>query len=302
MTRHRVVLAVAACLLAAACGDQSARTPVQPDFGVTSGVSQIQSRMSVLFGAGDLGASGVSQLGGIQQAISDGNRELARARMLGLVRFTLRAYLQRRLQDPNGANPPTTLDAVCELTSALYRFVEVAGPVCAAADGDHDHAQAVIGHDGGLITTPRATSGANFPPGALLDPVLVIVSRLPDSTTRGHGPINTVLDQYPPFYEFATFPETRFNGLVLVGVCVFDPPNPNAPTPEVAARLRLAHNTHSGRAELLPLATAFFLGCVPNSDGSVRSPGGLGGLTGSFSPFGAVDPGENHGGGDEESR
>ena len=283
----RVAFAVAVSILAAACDDSSTRTPVQPEPTLSASVAGLQSNLTRLFG-GDVQAA--AAVAGIQQALDARDLTTARSRMIDLVRFTLRGYAMGRLQDPNGDAPPTTLDAVCEVTADLYHMLRMSGPVCARTAADHDHAQAVIGPHGGLITTPGRTAGANFEPGTLTDTVLVTVFHLPDSTNGGLGPINTGHRQYPPFYEFTTFPQTTFQLPVLVGLCVFDPPDPRAPPADVAARLVLAHNLHDDRAEALPRATPFFLGCPLGGDVRAGSPGGLGGLAGSFSPFAAVDP------------
>lgn len=289
----RVAFAAAVSILAAACGDPSAPTPAQPEPVLSASVASLPNNLAQLFGADVQAAS--SGLTGIQQALTAGDMATARSRMIGLVRLTLRAYAMNRLQDPNGTAPPSTLDAVCLVTADLYQMVAMSGPVCATSTIDHDHAQAVIGPHGGLLTTPGRNAGANFEAGTLTDTVLVTVIHLPDTINGGAGPINTVHHQYPPFYEFSTFPQTNFRLPVLVGICVFDAPDPRAPPADIAARLVLAHNLHGGRAEPLPRAVPFFLGC-PLGDVNAGSPGGLGGLAGSFSPFAAVDPLDQVGG------
>jgi hypothetical protein len=302
MHRHRLLLTIAACLLAAACADPS-RTPVQPDLSVTSSVSAIQSRMDALFGGGDLRAAGASQLSTLQQTIAQGDVAAARQQMTALVTYTLRGYLNGRLQDPNGASPPTTLEAVCGLTAALYGLVQLPGPVCVAEGrNDHHNAMGVVGHEGGLVALSPPQAGVQFPAGAIDDPVLVTVRFLPPDTLRHpHGLLNTLHPQYQPFFEYADFPhQPGFRSAVVVGICVFDPPFPGAPTPEVAARLLMGHNRGLTGFEMLPPATAFFLQC--GGEASAQSPGGLGGLAGSFSPFGAVDPGVGHGEGENAIR
>jgi hypothetical protein len=80
----------------------------------------------------------------------------------------------------------------------------------------------------------------------------------------------------------------------ITGLCVVDPPDPFAPDPEVAARLRLAHSNPADPAtiEFLPLADAPFLDCEgAGTQGlGLAGPGRLGGAITAFSPIAAVDP------------
>jgi len=171
--------------------------------------------------------------------------------------------------------------------------------------------------------TRSQLAGADFPSGAVPQNVIVTISR----ATNQSNPLPTVLQQFPVFYEFKTFPEVpQFGQLVTVAVCVLDEAVEAADVDP--ANLRLAHQLHSDPTaiEILPRVdqslispglcadafgsqrtmledlahagrsvakNAFWLAMGAPKDlsatGTRRRPGGLGGRTGSFSTFGAVN-------------
>lgn len=169
-----------------------------------------------------------------------------------------------------------------------------------------------VDQEGGTVVSPSGEAGVRIPEGAFDGPVEITVRRIADDD----APLPTTLDQFPLFYDIDA--SERPNLPVTVGICVVDPPDPDAPDPAIVDRLRLAHPDPEDpqQLEILPLADAPFLDCSGSaSRGSrgpalalldrladlvlpgalradVRSPGPLGGLAGTFSPFGAVDPGE----------
>ena len=171
-------------------------------------------------------------------------------------------------------------------------------------------------------------AGVSIPPGALSQNVVVAVSRLPDPAIPREGPLpGNQYDEYPLFYDFTTVPHVpRFNVPVRIGVCqVEDPGSPFYPPESIHDRLRLAHPDPANPAvlEIPPKAdVGDFLDCggaavipVPGPgigffDDGLRTlrrfashatalftpnvayagHGGLGSLSTSFSPWGAVDP------------
>jgi hypothetical protein len=144
--------------------------------------------------------------------------------------------------------------------------------------------------------TGDGNAGLQLPAGALSGNTLLTIEPIPATgDPEDHeGPLPTGLDQYPRFYRIETFPPiSSLAQEGVVGVCVVDPPDPFAPTPEVAARLRVAHPDPEDpqTIEILPLADAAFLDCDGGSGSlSPASPGALGGRISAFSPFAAVDP------------
>lgn len=309
--------------LAVACHDGRQIVPTQPpSFQTTSDYNSLKAQIIALFPTGSVSLrnAALRHLRNIQSALADGNLPLAQNKMFNLVDYTLQKLHNGQLLDPNGSSPPTTDEAVCLLISGLYEFVSLVAPTTCAGGITEDGAAVVVGPAGGMVVTGNGHAGADIPAGTLSEPVLVTITRIPDPTgDPGTGPLNTDLNQYPRFYEITTSPAgAPLANDFVVGICVYDPPNPYAPpTLEIAGRLRLAHNVGTG-IEFLPLVSAPFLSCddtamrdgEPLNFGSrmtlwvarlvgprplfaatVLSPGGLGGLAGGFSPFGAVDPG-----------
>lgn len=190
-----------------------------------------------------------------------------------------------------------------------------------------DRAEAIIGPAGGTLVTPSGAAGVQIPPGAFNQQVTVTITRLAAPTTLGNGPLPTALKQYPPFYEFATSPAIpKFGDSVRVGVCQVTDPSSALYAPEEAhGRLRLAHSVGSAIEILDRVAANDFLRCTSVVAGisaqresglrgfissgfrrvmgslgpqvAYAAHGGLGGKVKSFSPFGAVDPGDSPAGG-----
>lgn len=190
-----------------------------------------------------------------------------------------------------------------------------------------DKAEAVIGPAGGTLVTPSGAAGVQVPPGAFNQQVTVTITRLSAPSTLGNGPLPTTLKQYPPFYEFATSPAiAQFADSVRVGVCqVTDPGSPLYAPEEAHSRLQLAHTVGSAIEVLDRVAANDFLRCTSVVAGlsasrqsglrgfissgfrrvleslgprpAYAAHGGLGGKVKSFSPFGAVDPGQSPPGG-----
>jgi hypothetical protein len=234
-----------------------------------------------------------------------------------------------RLEDPNGAQPPSTADALQSLLNSVAQFGGMASPLPSPGALSADATVEIVGSTGATVVAPSGFGGVRFPAGALPEEVIVVVSRLPNPTQPRSGPLPTTLDQYPLFYDFSTFPTVaQFAQPVTVGICTievgdaFGPPNQT-----VANRLQLAHPNPANLStvELLERAEAPFIHCdgvslasaepVRQGDGFGRRAlalastvgsrlasfilptpayavhGGLGGRVSSFSPFGAVDPG-----------
>lgn len=198
-----------------------------------------------------------------------------------------------RLLDPDGGDPPTPEGALADLFEAV---ADEAGldppPVSEAALAEG--AVMFVDEDGRTVVTQSGFGGVDFPAGALTQRTLVILERLPEGEP-GEGPLPTELDQYPIFYQVTTVPEVGELAVEAVaGLCVVDPPDPLAPTPEVAARLRLAHPDPDDPAdiEFLPLMDAPFVDCAgASTEGlGLAEPGRLGGAIAAFSPIAAVDP------------
>lgn len=311
MKRHAFVVA-ALTVLALACTSERATAPLSAPVQYAVTYQGLQAQLVALFpsNATSLQNAALRHLRNIERDLSGGNVAGAQSKMLSLVDFIFQKFNNGQLLDPNGSAPPTTDQAVCVVVNSLYEFVGLTGPGgCSVEDG----ASVIIGPEGGTVVTGTQQAGVDVPAGALTQTVLLVITRLPDPTgDPGTGPLNTNLKQYPRFYEYSIFPEIPLTADLLVGVCVYDPPNPFAPPATIAPRLRLAHNVGEG-IEILDLVAAPFLVCDNTAaapgflNGFLKfaagvfspkelfaatvNPGGVGGLAGGFSPFGAVDPG-----------
>jgi hypothetical protein len=242
------------------------------------------------------------------------NSPLAQKLVLGFISFVLKRYWAGQL---NGGMSTTTQQEVVDLVNGLLCWIGLPQTFTLASLSS-DGAAAVLtpSTPDTTVVTGTKFAGVHVDSGTVTQPVLVTITRLPDSS----GPLLTHLDQYPIFYEFSVTPDTAsLAHLVTVGVCLANSAQPPNPT-----RLRVAHNVAPdtmGSIEILPLAPAPFLDCT-NADviigaGSANpfanfalkgwravrpvlqslllpeplhaATSGVGGTAGKFSPFGLVD-------------
>lgn len=323
-------------LLVAACGEQSPTRPtVEPDALTARGPAtqaaleaQINGLVNALYAPKEQGAVKVD-FARIKAQLASGRTEEAEAGIVSFVQTLLEDLAGGDLEDPNGAQPPTTADALASLVNAVAQFGGLPPPIPPSNPLGGDGAVAVLGPAGGTVVASSGFGGVQFPPGALPENTIVVVNRLPNPTTPTAGPLPTPLDQYPLFYDFSTTPHVaQFAQPVLVGICQLEVGQPfGPPTQTVANRLQIAHPdpANPSTLELLAREVAPFVDCsgvqlsqarlrrqgeglLVRALGSIRDVGaravsvfrptpayavhgGLGGKTTSFSPFGAVDPG-----------
>jgi hypothetical protein len=322
------MLLAGALLVAGACGTEQeplapAATPA-PSFSNNihqpSLDDQIERLIPQLFPRPGLVIAAFVQFEAIEFLVKKGKAPAAKKLTLDLVAFTLDKYNTHRLIGDQSLQTQQRLQSFIDL---LFQFVGLGhAPIPPGALGP-DGAVAIVGPAGGQVVTETQLAGTEFPAGALPQNVIVTISRADNQV----NPLPTNLRQFPVFYEFKTFPEVpQFAQLVTVAVCVLDAALPEGFDP---ANLRIAHQLHSDPTaiEVLPpveqslvpgacdeglparkgllnnLASAgksvasdlFWLAMGAPKDLSATErahtmmPGGLGGRTGSFSTFGAVD-------------
>lgn len=283
LVRCRLPALLLGLALAGACADDDGPTDPGTDLP-----GDLVDRIEALFPDGATRDMAVDQVEAILDQSSD---DL----LLEFIIFGSTELEAGRLLDPAGGDPPTTEGALAELFEAVADEAGLeAPPVSEAALGEG--AVAFVDEDGMTVVTESGFGGIDFPAGALTERTLIILERLPEEGDPGEGPLPTELDQFPIFYQVTTFPEIdELSAEAVAGLCVVDPPDPFAPTPDVAARLRLAHPDPDDPAEIefLPLMDAPFLDCTgaTTEDGlGLASPGRLGGAISAFSPIVAVDP------------
>ncbi len=257
-------LGVAGALLAAGCAGDREALPTQPSLlespSLTCDATRINTLIDALYPAGKSRDGARAKFRAIQTKMSQGKTADARAKMFDLLKGTLADLKAGKLLNTASRLGLTTQQAVSELFNRLYTCVGLGS----AAPGDLTGA---LGPDGGVaVVVPSTTTqvvvtgdgqaGTSFPPGAVDQPVLVTIMLSVDQT----DPLPTTLDQYGPFYDFATFPATAtFQQPVTLGICA----RPTGASPEAANRLQLAHPAPGGvTIEILARAPTPFLACA----------------------------------------
>ncbi|HJU86536.1 MAG TPA: hypothetical protein VJ788_04110, partial [Gemmatimonadota bacterium] len=278
--------------LAACSSDGGGPTP--PDGSIVP--AAIQAQIDALFPAGHLNDTATGQVEDVLESADAGQTAQAQTAFVGFVAFGAQQANAGALLDPGGAAPPTTEVALADLADDVADEAGLTIPTIPASAFGETGAAAVLGGSGGTVVTGDGNAGLQLPAGALSGNTLITIEPIPATGDPADhdGPLPTALDQYPRFYRIETFPPISTLGEDgIVGVCVVDPPDPFAPTPEVAARLRVAHPDPDDpqSIEILPLANAPFLDCDGGSGSlSPAAPGAIGGRISAFSPFAAVDP------------
>lgn len=333
--RTLMTLIPAAALLGVACSDEPKPFPAEPSFQASSATSlscdptRIDLLIDYLYPVGHAQTGAERKFSSIETKISQGKTADARQKMFDLLKATLADLDADKLLNTSPTLGITTPEAVSELFQRLYTCVELPPPgdLTVALDPSGAGGAAVIspGDPTTTVETGDQQAGVSVPSGAISTSQSVLVTITPDPLGTNPFPGGT-LDQFPPFYDFSTFPDVpQFASPVLVGICV----DLTAVPTEVARRLQLAHPdraTGGTTLELLARVDATFLPCASflsaGSPDSRRgwsggsglldrlatsvlslfrprvlraatffSPGGLGGQTTSFSDFRAVDPG-----------
>jgi hypothetical protein len=253
-----VVLAVG--FLVVACQDEP-ELPIEPSGGVQSSAAETAGDLiDELFPAGGLRNSARTQLRNVERKLGTGKEEDAREKTFELIKFTLERFDEGRLLDPAGM---TTEEAVLALTASVQEVVSLQPATVPEAALDDDGAVEVVDAVGAEVITETEKAGTILPPGAVSEPVMVFIERLPDPEIPTIGPLPTALAQYGPFYRISTSPALdEFNTVVLANVCQFES-GPFAPPPELhgqlpADPLRLAQTDPDDPSAILilPLATA----------------------------------------------
>lgn len=302
MRNNRLFLATAAVFVFAnACGENGRLpTDVAVLQKVTSNATQCvpytQTRALAVALFGDNGNGSVpKKLDGIQSKLEDGKLSDARTLGMNLIRFITN---EARAKHITGTQAQVT-----QLVNQILCMISLPPSVAAAVD-----AFVVIPTDPqDTIVNEQGTAGVVLPPGTVSEPTIITIEPIPfTSTGPGTGPLNTKLDQYPGYYYLSQISAT--NAPLLTPVTVAVCPAASVPV-STRARLRLGHDAATG-FELTPPANADFLVCPveapairtssTGAEGRSRliktasitlagATGGVGGTTGTFSPFGTVD-------------
>ena len=331
-------LLVTAAGLALACTSDRSPLPTQPQppaYSTSSfprcDVLRVAVLIKALYPPGSARNVAQRMFIDIQSSLTLGKTAIARAATFAFIKVVLADLTVpgRLLVVPL---PSSTSAAVSELVTLLYQCLGVTAPTIDPAALTPQGAAAVVvpSQTEQQVVTGDQQAGVSFPGGSVTQPLLVTIHQ----TVNQQNPLpTTTLKQFPPFYDFATFPDVpNFQPQVTVGICVSDV----GVDPAVADRLQLAHPDRATSGETIeilarPDTRPSFVCAPPQSSpgglssipgdalryarggwkpfakfvarealalvrpaelhaASLVSPGGLGGLTSNFSPFGAVDP------------
>lgn len=234
----------------------------------------------------------VHNLNTMQQQIDAGNISGAQTTAFGVVQMIVTEAKQGRLIGSSADATSLTNGTLCyaglPITTTDPTNTWVVMPT--------DNPQVIVASTG--------LAGTALPGHVVSEPTVITFTVLPPPS--GAAPLNTKLDVYPNYVEFAanSAGNAPLTQPVVVAVC----PSSDIPT-DVLARLRLGHQA-SGGFEVTPAADASFLVCPAVSGlrglpawiqkvaswvlpaplyARARAAGGVGGTAGSFSPFAPVD-------------
>jgi hypothetical protein len=212
-----------------------------------------------------------------------------------IVSYILQQYVKGGL--------PGTASDITALTNGIFCYTGITLTIT-----DPLNTSVVLPGQSQVVTNGAGIAGVSLPPTAVTEPTLLTITPITGSfTTRGSGPLNTKLDQYPGAFTIVKSSQngSPLNGPVVVAVC----PTVQIPL-SVGATLRLGHQA-TGGFEITPPADGSFLHC-PTPTGATAVPewirrlasmvlprrlyaqtaffaGGVGGVATEFSPFDAVD-------------
>src|SRR5947207_3522713 len=183
---------VGAGLFVTACSDQHSPLPTEPPISPTltarsrTSALQLAALTLALFAPGDLLTFARSTQNNINLKMSRGDIAGARKLALAFVDFTLKTYYQGKLRDPNGANPPTTAEAVVTLIDGILCWVGLPpSGLDLTKNADVTVTTKVIGKDGGQFKSTDELSGLKVPPGAVSEDRLWVITRRDDLATAG---------------------------------------------------------------------------------------------------------------------
>src|SRR5436190_4700817 len=265
---------VGAGLFVTACSDQHSPLPTEPPISPTltarscTSPLQLAALTLALFAPGDLLTFARSTQNNINLKMSRGDIAGARKLALAFVDFTLKTYYQGKLRDPNGANPPTTAEAVVTLIDGILCWVGLppSGLQLVTTGAGVTVTTKLIGPGGDQFKSTDELSGLKVPPGAVSEDRLWVITRRDDLATAGTCVSTTLRSQIPLCIDFSVVPAQDVAKPLVVAICQ---PEDNHPVDR-----RLAHKLPEGKVELLAAtADPFPLVCTSTPD---LPPPGLG--------------------------
>lgn len=297
MRTRYALLAILSLAVAAACGDNGIAPNARDNAGtarasVATGPTtldgQIRATIAAVFETGQAVAvtarwESIVRTLAPATTVSAGSPlptsygDKARTKLLSLV-----GYIQGKTDK---ITPPAgeTVDHVVARLTLLMSLYVYSGPDATPPSiaPSSDAVVAVVTPSATATTTvqtPTLHAGVQFPPGSLAETRIVVISQ---ETTpypaNCSGPLHTNLCQYPQFYKFNVFPDTKLQTPAIAAVCHINAGQSRAPLAD-HDRFRIAHDAPANPAdrvdggtivdgiEILPLVQVFGLtSCEGNS-------------------------------------
>jgi hypothetical protein len=271
MKRSEVVALVTALVVVAGCSDSrdGASFIAAPSGARASVLEELETApelIAALFDGGNETAA-LARWNALVALRDGGKLEQSGQLAVSLAQFVVLKERQDELLDPDGDAAGTVSDGV----QKLLRLLLGAGFAVPAPNGDaviafiDDRAQTVV--------TPSNHAGFEIGANSTPHPFFLVIDEQPGLYPPCSGPLNTKLCQFPLYYRFTPYPDTRLTRKAKFGVCTLEPGRgAYAPTEAQHDRMRLAHNLGAHRQwadrsrivdgiEVLPYVGVDFLSC-----------------------------------------
>lgn len=204
----------------------------------------------------------------------DGNGDAARARkhMFDLAGYLLKKQRQGQLIDPDGDGDASIQDGVNKMLALMFGEVYPDAPPFPAEPGG-DAAVALIDGSAQTVVTPLRRAGIELDEGSTDTPFLLVIDENPVGVyPRCGGPLATTRCQFPLFYRFTPYPDTRLAKTARFGVCTLQEGHPYGPADAAQhERMRLAHDVGGHKVDdpsrivegiaVMPYVSVDFLDC-----------------------------------------
>lgn len=174
---------------------------------------------------------------------ANGDVERARKHMFDLAAYLLKKQRQGQLVDPDGSGDASVQDGVNKMLALMFGAVYPDAPPF-PAQPNGDAVVALIDGSAQTVVTPQRRAGIELDEGSTHTPFLLVIDENPVGVyPRCGGPLATARCQFPLFYRFTPYPETRLAKKARFGVCTLEEGHPYGPADAAQhERMRLAHD------------------------------------------------------------
>jgi len=287
-TRFITLLSVPCMLFALACSDStSSRPELRGSSGLiivpTGTLDQNILQILALFPTG-LETAATVRWGNVKSKYAAGLTDPAQMVTAKQMVFDLSSWVNQKA--PNMDTPPNGETRVSTASRAvLYMLMYVYGGPGGTVPPYSPAADAIVGlvtpTAPATIVTPSGHAGVSLDAGSVAENTVIVVSQnltpYPDNCS---GPLQTLVCQYPSFYNFDQFPHVKLLKAAKFSVCHVNGGTARRPLAD-HDRFRLAHAKPANPAdytpgstirdqngesiEILPLITQTFVTCPPET-------------------------------------